>query len=273
MKSFSTAPLDCGRYGAILEWSMPRNLNVSFIAEERKLLPLSESISRGTDNLDMIFSRTFTVTSAVVVLRGAASGYWEPRSMYVRLYLFLDLVIGKGPTMSIAILSNGRVMWGGGDTIGALECVRLAVFWQQSQDWQVALTSVARWDQKKCLRILYLVRLWPPCPAIGVEWAKSSTCWRRLAGRTICQIGSPSRSADCRWRMPCLVIYGEFSWSAEDQGSASVGSLCWSLRRASESALGCERGSKSGSDEGSVSVSGRDRFVCGKSKSSPMISG
>ena len=89
---------------------MPRNLNVSFIAEERKLLPLSESISRGTNNLDMTFSRAFTVTSAVVVLRGAASGYREPRSMYVRIYLFLDLVIGKGPTMSIAILSNGRVM-------------------------------------------------------------------------------------------------------------------------------------------------------------------
>ena len=208
-----------------------------------------------------------------MVLRGTASGYREPRSTYVRIYLFLDLVIGKGPTTSVATLSNSQVIWGGGDTIGALECVRLAVFWQRSQDWQVALTSVARWGPKKCLRILYLVRLWPPCPAIGVEWAKSSTCWCRLAGRTICQIGSPSRSVDCRWRMPCLVIYGEFSWSAEDQGSASVGSLRWSLRRASESALDCERGSKSGSDEGSVSVSGRDRFVCGKSKSSPMISG
>ena len=95
----------------LLRPEIPKNtstLNVSFITEERKLLPLSENISIGPDNLDMIFSRAFAMTSAMVVAEG--NGVWvSGAQVYVRKDLFLDLVIGKGPTTSIATLTNGRV--------------------------------------------------------------------------------------------------------------------------------------------------------------------
>ena len=53
--------------------------------------------------------------------------------MYVRIYLCLRLVRGRGPTMSSATMWNSSVCVVV-ICIGAVECVLFAVFWQRSQD-------------------------------------------------------------------------------------------------------------------------------------------
>ena len=53
---------------------MSKKENASFITLDIKLVPRSDKISNGTDNLDMIYSNFSATTFAVVMCSGTASG-------------------------------------------------------------------------------------------------------------------------------------------------------------------------------------------------------
>ena len=72
------------------------------MTEDKKFETWSDRISLGMDSLVMMDINAVAMSLAVTVRRGTASGYLEPRSIYVSTNLFFFLVIESGPTILMA---------------------------------------------------------------------------------------------------------------------------------------------------------------------------
>lgn len=178
------------------------------------------------DSLKKILSRASATAWDVVECSGSASGYLEAKSMYVRIYVCLRLVRGRGPTMSSTTLWNDSVNVVV-ICIGAVKCVLFAVFWQHSQDWHARLMSLAIPGQQKFFMILYCVGLVPRWPAIGVECAIMITSCRWLTGNTICVYFCLSWSVVCLCSTSKMTRISELSASAAIHRSFRVRSAFW----------------------------------------------
>ena len=73
---------------------------------ERKFDPRSDKISSGTDSLVIIGIKASVTTADVVVFRGIACGYLDPRSMYASMKRSFLAVMGRDPTISVAALAK-----------------------------------------------------------------------------------------------------------------------------------------------------------------------
>ena len=79
-----------------------------------KTEPWSVNISSGNPVLEKISIMASATVSASALRNATASGYLDARHIHVSIYLLPDLLLGKGPTRSKAILEKGVEITGSG---------------------------------------------------------------------------------------------------------------------------------------------------------------
>ena len=113
---------------------------------------------------------------------------------------FPDLLLGRGPTISRAILEKGSSITGRG--ISGAGATRFEeAFWQLGQFLQYSATSLLTPGQKNLWRTRSVVFFLPKCPAMGIACAICNTGSLHAFGNTSCSTVS-SLSFRFRYSVP-----------------------------------------------------------------------